>query len=199
MSQPMHPEPVAVILQVTAVLESLQIPYVIGGSLASTIYGRLRTTMDVDILAVVRLDHIDPLVQMLGDDFYHDKAMMGAAIEQRSVFSLIHLRTMFKVDIFIPKRRSFDSQQLARGARRVIATDPERKAFVASPEDTILAKLEWYRLGGEVSERQWTDVLSILEIQGGRLDRDYLQRWAVTLNVSDLLTAAWETSGQPGG
>jgi hypothetical protein len=97
---------------------------------------------------------------------------------------------MFKVDMFIPKDRPFDRQQLARREKQGIGTEPDQMAYVASAEDIILAKLEWYRLGGEVSERQWRDVQGILEVSGNRLDQDYLRRWAATLNVSDLLERA---------
>ena len=97
---------------------------------------------------------------------------------------------MFKVDIFIPKYRPFDRQQLARREKQVIGTEPDQTAYVASAEDIILAKLEWYRLGGEVSERQWRDVQGLLEVSGNRLDQNYLRRWAATLNVSELLERA---------
>jgi hypothetical protein len=183
-------EPVAVTLQVTAALEKLGVPYVIGGSMASTAHGRIRTTMDVDLVADLHLTHIDALVQTLGDAFYVDPDAARNAIRRRSSFNLIHLETVFKVDIFIPKDRAFDRQQLARGEKQLIGLEPEQTAYVASAEDIILAKLEWYRLGGEVSERQWRDIQGILEVSGHRLDQDYLRRWAATLAVSDLLELA---------
>ena len=77
----------------------------------------------------------------------------------------------------------------------VIATDPERTAYVATAEDTILAKLEWYRMGGGVSERQWRDVLGVMKVQADRLDLAYLRQWADQLNVSDLLERALTEAG----
>lgn len=183
-------EPVAVTLQVTEAIESLGVPYVIGGSMASTAHGRIRTTLDVDIVADLQPAHVDALVQALGEAFYVDANAARNAIQHRSSFNLIHLETMFKVDIFIPKDRPFDRQQLARREKQVIGTDPDQMAYVASAEDIILAKLEWYRLGGEVSERQWRDIQGILEVSGNRLDQAYLRHWAAMLNISDLLEQA---------
>lgn len=183
-------EPVAVTLQVTEAIESLGVPYVIGGSMASTAHGRIRTTLDVDIVADLQPAHVDVLVQALGEAFYVDANAARNAIQHRSSFNLIHLETMFKVDIFIPKDRPFDRQQLARREKQVIGTDPDQMAYVASAEDIILAKLEWYRLGGEVSERHWRDIQGILEVSGNRLDQAYLRHWAAMLNISDLLEQA---------
>ena len=97
---------------------------------------------------------------------------------------------MFKVDIFIRKTRPFDQSQFDRRERQSLATEPERFAYVASAEDMILAKLEWYRLGGENSDRQWRDVQNIINVQAGRLDEAYLKQWAVQLGVLDLLERA---------
>ena len=94
---------------------------------------------------------------------------------------------MFKVDVFINKHRRFDQEQFLRRQLQVVAYEPERKVYVTTAEDIILAKLEWYRLGGEISDRQWRDVLGVLKVQAGRLDLDYLRQWAAELKVADLL------------
>ena len=188
-------EPIAVTLQVTGVLEELGVAYVISGSMASTAYGRVRSTMDVDIVADLQPPQVDGLVQALESDFYVDAESARDAIERRGSFNLIHLETMFKVDVFIPKDRSFDRQQLARGEKQMIGEEAEQAAYVASAEDVILAKLDWYRLGGEVSERQWRDVLGILEVSGERLDEGYLRRWAAALGVGALLERAVSEAG----
>jgi len=192
----MLPEPIAVTLQVVDILDRLGVPYVIGGSLASSLYGVVRTTLDADLVADLRSHHAEPLVAALRGAFYVDAQAVGDAITHRSSFNAIHLETMFKVDVFIPKRRPFDQAQLERRILQVIATDPERTAYMASAEDTILAKLDWYRQGGRVSERQWRDVLGVLRVQGDSLDRDYLRRQAATLGVADLLEQSLAQTAQ---
>ncbi len=186
----MLPEPIAVTVKVTALFEKLGIPYLIGGSLASAIYGLVRTTQDSDIVARLENVHISPLVQALENEFYIDAEMIADAIARRASFNMIHRETMFKVDIFISRQRAFDQSQLARASRQTIATEPKVEAMIASVEDTMLAKLEWYRMGGQVSERQWGDILGMLKVQAGRLDLDYLHRWAKELKVGDLLERA---------
>jgi hypothetical protein len=183
-------QPTAVTLLVTEALERLGVRYAIGGSLASSLHGVFRASVDADIVADLRPEHVEPFARALGHGFYRDESAMRRAIEQRRSFNVIHVDTMFKVDIFIPKGRPFDESELARRRSHVIEHDPERSAFVASAEDTILAKLDWYREGGGASERQWQDVLGILQVQAERLDRDYLRSLAASLGVSELLERA---------
>ncbi len=194
----MPTEPVAVTLLVVEALEALGVPYLIGGSLASAVHGVVRATLDVDLVADLRPEHAARFAQGLGNAFYADLDAIRDAIRRRSSFNLIHLETMFKVDVFIPKQRPFDQVQLTRRTQQVVATDPERTAYVASAEDIILAKLEWYQMGGQVSERQWRDVLGVLTVQEGRLDMAYLRRWAAKLGVDGLLERALAEAGQPG-
>lgn len=183
-------EATRITLLVTQTLERIGISYAVGGSLASSVHGVMRSTLDVDIVAGMRLEHIQPLVAALSQEFYADDEMMRDAIEHHSSFNLIHYETAFKVDIFIRKLRAFDQMQLERRRLSVIATDPEQSVYVVSPEDIILAKLEWYRMGGEVSDRQWRDVLGVLKTRAGELDLDYLRKWAQELKVTDLLERA---------
>ena len=61
----------------------------------------------------------------------------------------------------------------------------------------MLAKLQWYRDGGGVSDRQWNDVLGVLKVQGATLDRAYLEEWARELGLTDLLRRALEDAGLP--
>lgn len=192
----MQNEPIEVTLKVTTVFEKLGVPYLIGGSLASTLYGMVRTTQDADIVAEMRRQHLRPFLTALQNEFYMDDEMIADAIQRHSSFNIIHRETMFKVDVFIPRPRPFVQSQLTRAQRQAFAfeTDSIISARFASPEDTILAKLEWYRMGGEVSDRQWRDILGVLKVRAGELDLDYLQTWAAELDVSDLLKKALEDS-----
>jgi hypothetical protein len=187
-----------VTLRVTEALERLGVAYAVGGSLASSLHGVMRSTLGVDIVADLRPEQVEPLVDALGSEFYADAGMMRDAIARQSSFNLIHYDTAFKVDIFCRARRGFDGMQLQRRVPAVIATDPERSIYVLSPEDIVLAKLAWYRLGGEVSERQWGDIQGVLATRAGELDVAYLRRWAGELQVGDLLERALEEANGAG-
>ncbi len=190
----MLPEPIAVTVKVTEVLEKLGISYLVGDSLVSTLYGMVRTTQDSDIVADMRIEHIQPFVTALQNEFFIDEEMIAESIRRNSSFNIIHRETMFKVDVFIPRPHPFHQSQLARAQRQTFSTNPVVSARFSSAEDTILSKLEWYRLGGEVSERQWRDVLGVLKTRAGALDIDYLRMWAKELKVSDLLKQVLEES-----
>ena len=190
----MLPEAVNVMMLVVDAFDRLQIPYFIGGSMASALHGVARSTLDADMVAEIRLEEVGALVKALGTDFYADEEMIRDAIRHHGSFNLIHLATMFKVDVFTRKERPFDRVQFQRRVEQLFATNPEQKAFMTTAEDIILAKLEWYRLGNEISDRQWRDILGVLKVQAGRLDMDYLHKWAAELNVTDLLQRALKES-----
>ncbi|MCL4393533.1 MAG: hypothetical protein M1482_01755 [Chloroflexi bacterium] len=192
-------EPLTAALLVVDALEAMGVRYLIGGSLASAAYGIARSTADADLVADLRLDQAEQFARALEPQFYLDLEAIREAIRLRTSFNVIHLSTMFKVDIFIQKPRAFDRAQMDRRVNRLVAAGPERYAYMASAEDTVLAKLEWYRLGGETSERQWQDVLAILKIQKGKLDLGYLRGAAPELHVVDLLDKVLAEAGLKGG
>ena len=186
----MHDEIVEITLLVTDVLEEMGIRYAVGGSLSSSLHGVMRSTLDVDIVADLREEHVSTFVQALAPLFYADDEMIRDAILHRSSFNLIHFATAFKVDFFILKQRAFDQMQLDHREKSIVVRDPERTVYVTSAEDVILAKLEWYRMGNEVSDRQWRDILGVMRVQSTQLDFHYLEQWAMMLNVDDLLARA---------
>jgi len=182
-------EPIYVTLLVVKALDKLDIPYLIGGSLAGAVYGVARTTIDVDIVADIHIQHAVPLADELSNAFYVSIDAIKDAINNHGSFNAIHLETMFKVDIFVNKQRPFDKSQFERRIKQVISAVSQSTVYVASAEDNVLSKLEWYRKGGEVSERQWRDVLETLKIQKD-MDVNYLRYWGNVLDVADLMEKA---------
>lgn len=186
----MIPEPIQVTLKVVRAFEHLGIPYLIGGSLASAVYGQIRATMDADLVADIKPSHVSPLVALLEQEFYIDRKAILDSLQHRSSFNLIHLETMFKIDVFILKQRAFDINQIQRRISQPVGNSPGDTAYFSTAEDIILAKMEWFRAGGELSDRQWRDILGVLDLQEERLDFQYLQKWADALGVQDLLKRA---------
>jgi len=182
---------VAAVRPVAEALEALGVPYYLTGSIASSAHGVARTSVDADIVAALDIRHIEPLIERLGSDYYIPVDRLRWAVPARSSCNLIHLATMFKIDIFVTKDRPFDREAARRARPDTVDDTPDAPLVpIASAEDTILAKLEWFRQGGEISERQWWDVVGILKIRRDA-DHDYLRRWATSLGVADLLERAF--------
>lgn len=174
-------------------LESLDIPYYIGGSVASSIFGLPRSTMDVDIIADIKKSHVKDLTAVLQNEYYVDPDVIIKAIERKSSFNLIHFETMMKIDIFILKDRPFDREAFKRKKIDSLGEEPGITSFYfSSEEDIIISKLEWFKLGGEVSERQWKDLIGVLKVQGEKLDFSYLKKWTRDLGLLTLLERAIE-------
>lgn len=179
-----------VVGHVVTALEGCDIPYSVGGSLASSVSGEPRASVDADIVVDMTARQALAFVDALGSEFYADPQALQRAAADRSTVNLIHTPTSLKVDLFVA-RSLLDRRQLERRRPVQIARDPDRTIFMHSPEDIVVQKLHWYRLGGEVSDRQWRDVLSVILVQGTRLDRGYMAATATEAGLTDLLDRAF--------
>jgi hypothetical protein len=179
---------VAALQTVRATFNSLAIRYFIGGSVASSFHGAARSTMDVDVVADLQPKHIAPILAAVADEFYASESAIRSAVQRRSSFNLIHLPTSFKVDVFVNRGRDFDESSFARSSvSRLGSPENGIEVPVASVEDIILAKLDWYREGNEASERQWEDVTRLVKLAHKNLNWKYLESIAQGLHVDDLL------------
>lgn len=179
---------------VVEALVALDVPYYVGGSIASSITGVARATLDADLVAALRPEHAEPLAALLLPHDYVDAEMMQNAVRHSSSFYVIHLATMFKVDIFVLQDTLFARENMRR---RIALEVPEigRTLYVCAPEDIVLHKLMWYAAGNGVSDRQWYDLQGVLRLQAQGLDLVYLRHWAVVLGVGVLLPQALDEAG----
>ena len=183
-------DPLALALsQLTPVLEALGIRYAVVGSLASSAHGVYRATADGDLLAVLAPGQAVRLAKALGRSWYADAEMIEHALCNRRSFNLIHIPTAQKIDIF-PATSDFHATQIERvNLIPVFPGDQQMLFRVSSPEDVLLAKLQWLREGGGVSDKQWSDITGLLATNQD-LDFDYINSWAARLRVEDLLDRA---------
>jgi hypothetical protein len=192
------PQILNAIMPVIAAFNQLGIEYYIGGSVASSIFGIARMTLDADIIADVRSEHAGALADILmAKGYYADAAMMRDAIKRRSSFNLIHTESMLKIDVFVLKDTPYAGIAFQRKIQRQVDdADSHAVLNIGAPEDILLNKLEWYRLGGQVSDRQWNDVIGLIKVRAGLLDKGYMDQWAGTLHIADLLDRAYREAGQ---
>ncbi len=178
---------------VTEILDSLGILYALGGSMACAVYARGRQTNDADISVPPFPGMEERLIAALGPDYYISASAVAEAIRGRGSFNIINTLTGFKVDVFIRKDSPFEQSAWSRRSALSLP-DHKQPLVVHSPEDLLLFKLRWYRLGNETSELQWRDIHELLTIQAERLDNAYLDHWAADLGVVDLLARARQES-----
>jgi hypothetical protein len=188
-------EIVEVLQAVTSRLERLGIPYMVSGSAASSFHAFVRTTQDADLVVDLGSGQVEIFAAAFERDFYLDRPLIRRSLELGRSFNLIHLETSLKIDFFPLQKRRFSQQEFSRRQPQFLLKDSSAPAYVATAEDTVLAKLEWYRAGGEVSENQWRDVVGILKVRADSLDLAYLNQWARELRVEDLLGKALKEAG----
>jgi hypothetical protein len=170
------------------VLDLLEADYLVGGSVASSVHGISRPTMDADLVINLNTERIDEFVSLLGSDFYADAGMLRESWAAGRPANVIHYATSYKFDLFPLQGDAYSQAEFAR--RRFVETrsfGEPLECCVATAEDTILRKLLWYRKGGESSERQWNDIRGVMRLKGPALDLTYLRTWAPELGVLDLL------------
>lgn len=189
----MTPDLDAAIAPVADAFDDLGVSYYLAGSVVSSLHGVARATADVDVVAALPGRHAAALVDRLGDDYYADVDTIRDALAHRAMFNVIHQPTMLKVDVYACTSE-FDQSALARRTADTLLAEPgARRFWIATAEDIVLHKLHWFRVGGDVSDRQWGDILGVLRIQRA-IDRAFLRTWAERLRVSDLLERALSES-----
>lgn len=180
-----------VLRKITEALTSLQIRFVVGGSISSSIFGIPRSTNDVDILLELDRERAAALVGLLKGQFYIDADRVQGSVSTQRSFSIIHLATLLKVDFFIRVSDPWLEEEMRRKRQERISNEADSITIpVSSPEDNILHKLRWFLMGGLVSEKQWKDILGVLKVQQKNLDYDYLRRWAIVMGLAELLDKA---------
>lgn len=193
MSDPVGP--LEHVVHIGTILDRLGVPWVLGGSLASSLMGEPRSTLDIDVAVVLSVDDGRLLADAVRSEYYVDDVMISDAVARGSSFNLIHHRTGMKLDLFALTDDPLDVRQIQR---RIEVDIGVGRVWVGAPDDQVLRKLRWFRVGGEVSDRQWRDVISILRVQGDRIDRAVLVGVAGELGLLDLVTRAIaEVDGGP--
>jgi hypothetical protein len=165
--------------------ENLRVRWHVGGSVASSILGVPRTTVDIDLVADLRQHHVKPLVAALLPTYYVDEDTVQWAVSTRRSFNAIHEASAIKVDVFCARDDDLGREELDRQLVLELRGHP---VPIASAEDIILEKLSWYRQAGG-SERQWGDAKGVVDVRGDTLDLTYLRRHAAQLGLTSLLEA----------
>jgi hypothetical protein len=174
-------EELDVLLMVADRLETAGVPYMLSGSTAMNVYAEPRMTRDIDIVVELGPAHVDAIAAVFAADFYCDRDMIAQAVQHQSSFNVIHTPTVIKVDCIVRKDTPYRRVEFAR--RRPIVVD-EHAIQVVAPEDLVLSKLVWAKPSH--SEVQLRDVRNLLACVPD-LDWSYLDRWAIELEVTELL------------
>ena len=160
-------------------LDRAQIPYMLTGSFASSLHGTPRATQDIDLVIATSLDRLLGFVRSLpADRYYVSEAAAVEAHRNESMFNVVDVMTGWKVDLILRKSRPFSLREFERRSAEDVGGV---RLYVASPEDVIIAKMEWAKRGG--SARQIEDAAGILRVRAGDLDRDYIERWTRDLGL----------------
>ncbi len=180
------PSASGVLRRILAALAAANVPHMLTGSFASAFHGAPRTTQDIDIVIAPKLGSLKALLKHFPDDQYYvssDAALQAYGSE--GLFNVIDFESGWKVDFIIRKSRDFSVEEFER---RKVATVLGNTVAIASPEDVIIAKLEWSKMAE--SERQLRDVAGIIAMQSDGLDIPYVERWVASLQLDEQWTKA---------
>ncbi|MGA1368082.1 MAG: hypothetical protein ACO394_06145 [Blastocatellia bacterium] len=190
------PDLITALIPLTDLFDSWGVDYFIGGSIASSAHGIPRATTDIDLVAALTEDLVKPLGEKLSKSYSIEEAAVRRAVANLGSFNVIHLATMLKLDIFVRGSGEYEIEEARRAARIPFDDALEGRQFpVASAEDMIIVKLDWFRSGGEVSERQWSDITGLIKVRAQTLDWDYLWRWTGRKGTHHLLAKAVTETG----
>ena len=178
---------IQVLERLADVFDTLGIPYAIGGSIASSMYGTVRFTRDADIGVYPFPMVADKFYERLKDEFYVNEQAMQEALGCCGSFNIVHFETAFKIDLFLLGPSDFERQLLVRSKMVRLGESPESDLCFVSPEDVILLKLRRLNESDAFSESQWDDILGVLAVQGRALDFGYLHEYAEVLHIQELL------------
>lgn len=187
-------ETLQVTLEIAAIFERLKIDYLVGGSVASSLHGIPRATQDVDMLARMTSRNVQPFIKALEDKYYAAESAITDAISRGGSFNIIHLDSMFKIDVFVCTGEDLLVEEMSRAKRLVVSEETGQTLVVADAADIVIQKLLWYEQGERVSDRQWNDVVGVLKVCGGDIDMVYLKKWAAAKGLTALLTKAIDES-----
>ena len=190
--------PLDLIARIAQLLDELEIPYAIGGSVAASFFGEPRATADIDVAILVSIPAGEELLRRVAAEFYVPTDAARRAIRAHDSFNLVANDGGLKIDLVVLGPGLLDRRQIERRIP-VRVTGDGTEIWITSPEDQVLRKLSWYRATGSTSERQWRDVIGLLRVSGDQLDREYLRLTAAEVGIDDLLADAVAAAGADDG
>lgn len=174
-------DPSELLERLATTLESLRIPYLITGSMATIAYGEPRFTNAIDVVVRLASHQIDELCSAFpAEDFYISREAVADAVARHTQFNILHPTSGLKIDVMVADDSEFNQTRFSRARSLRVAAD--RDVTFASPEDVIIKKLVFYREGG--SEKHLRDISGVLKIMDAEIDRAYIERWVQRLGLT---------------
>ncbi len=188
------PDFLAMLTPLFEALNGLHVSYALSGSLASSLYGMQRATLQLDVVAALGPRHSLSLCEQLVAKYFFHQNEVQAALQQGMSFTLVHLVSLLKVVVSPLEARASDKEMLDR-ARPLVLSEGSHPIKVLSPEDVAVLLLEQFRSSGERADDVWYDLLGLLKVQGSTLHVEALERLAILLDAAPLLARALVDAG----